>query len=183
MILVQVTILSIICARFENFPMSNFCMTSFSKVLVFINFVYNPMGASTTGSTPTTIYILMHNFIVSYCAGFDLSLLKRAKKLSLIWYQTYLDMWSIFGVKLNYIAIFEKSCNSSTLLMELFMICGHMWPKSSPFRSKKKTTKTTFLKQKKKQKTKNRQNKSKQTNKQTKNLFPIFLVTHAYSIT
>ena len=35
-------------------------------------------------------------------------------------------MWSIFGVKLNYIVIFEKSCNSSTLLMELFMICGHL---------------------------------------------------------
>ena len=28
-------------------------------------------------------------------------------------------MWSTFGVKLNYIVIFEKSCNSSTL----FMIC------------------------------------------------------------
>ena len=26
-------------------------------------------------------------------------------------------------MKLNYIVIFEKSCNSSTLLMELFMIC------------------------------------------------------------
>ena len=72
----------------------------------------------------TTIYILMHNFIISYRAGFNLSLLKWAKKLSLIWYQTYLDMWSIFGVKLDYIVIFEKSCNSSTLLMELFMICG-----------------------------------------------------------
>ena len=33
-------------------------------------------------------------------------------------------MWSIFGVKLNYVVIFEKSCNSSTLLMELLMICG-----------------------------------------------------------
>ena len=47
------------------------------------------------------------------------------QKVSLISYQTYIDMWSIFGVKLNYIVIFEKSCNSSTLLMELFMICGH----------------------------------------------------------
>ena len=35
-------------------------------------------------------------------------------------------MWSIFGEKLNYIVIFEKSCNSSTLLMELFVICDHM---------------------------------------------------------
>ena len=35
-------------------------------------------------------------------------------------------MWSIFGVKLNYIVIFEKSGNSSTLLMELFMICDHI---------------------------------------------------------
>ena len=32
-------------------------------------------------------------------------------------------MRSIFGVKLNYIVIFEKSCNSSTLFMELFTIC------------------------------------------------------------
>ena len=32
----------------------------------------------------------------------------------------------MFGVKLNYIVIFEKSCNSSTLLMELFIICGHI---------------------------------------------------------
>ena len=79
-------------------------------------------GASSTGSTATTIYILMHNFIILYRAGFNLLLLKRAKK----WYQTYLVMWSIFGVKLNDIVIFEKSCNSSTLLMELFMICGLM---------------------------------------------------------
>ena len=107
--------------------MSNFCMTFISKVLVFLNFVYNLMGASSTGSVPTTIYILMHNFIILYRAGFNLSLLKRAKKLSLIWYQTNLDMWSIFGVKLNHIVIFEKSCNNSTLLMELFMICGHFF--------------------------------------------------------
>ena len=33
-------------------------------------------------------------------------------------------MQSIFGVKLNYIVILEKLCNSSTLLMELFMIYG-----------------------------------------------------------
>ena len=31
-----------------------------------------------------------------------------------------------FGVKLDYIVILEKFCNSSTLLMELFMICGHL---------------------------------------------------------
>ena len=29
------------------------------------SFMYNPMGASSTGSTPTTLYILMHNFIIS----------------------------------------------------------------------------------------------------------------------
>ena len=33
-----------------------------------------------------------------------------------------------FGVKLNYIVILEKLCNNSTLLMELFMICGHLYP-------------------------------------------------------
>ena len=35
-------------------------------------------------------------------------------------------MWTIFGVKLNYIMILEKLCNSSTLLIELFMICGQL---------------------------------------------------------
>ena len=82
----------------------------------------SPTGASPTGSTPTTIYILMHNFIISYRAGFNLSLLKRAKNYLKYDTQTYLDMWSIFGVKLNYIVIFEKSCNSSTLLMELTFV-------------------------------------------------------------
>ena len=71
LILVQETIgIYIICARFESFPMCSFCMTSISKVLVFLNFVYNPMGAASTGaastgSTPNTLYILMHNFIIS----------------------------------------------------------------------------------------------------------------------
>ena len=74
----------IICVRFENFPMNKFCMTSISKDLVFLNFVYNhtgasSTGASSTGSTLTTIYILMHNFIISYRAGFNLLLSKRAK--------------------------------------------------------------------------------------------------------
>ena len=78
----------------------------------------SPTGASPTGSTPTTIYILMHNFIISYRAGFNLSLEQKVIFNWLIWYQTYLDMWSIFGVKLDYIVIFEKSCNSSTLLIE-----------------------------------------------------------------
>ena len=35
-------------------------------------------------------------------------------------------MWSICGVKINYIVILEKLCNNSTLLLELFMICGLM---------------------------------------------------------
>ena len=98
--------------------------------LVFLNFVYNHMGisstgTSSTGSTPTTIYILMHNSIMSYRAGFNLSLLNKCKKMSLIWCHTYLAMWSIFGVKLNYIVLFEESCNTSTLLMEVSMICGY----------------------------------------------------------
>ena len=54
-------------------------MTSISKASVFLNFVYSPMGASSTGSTPTPLYFLMHNFIISYCAGFNLSILKRVK--------------------------------------------------------------------------------------------------------
>ena len=103
--------------------LSIFCITFISKVLVFLNFVYNPMGASPTGasptgSTPTTIYILIHNFIISYRAGFNLSLLKRA--INYLWYDTkYTLICEIFLVW-----NFEKSCNSSTLLMELFKICG-----------------------------------------------------------
>ena len=43
----------------------------FSKVLVFLNVVYNPIGvsstgASSTGSTSTILYILIHNFIISW---------------------------------------------------------------------------------------------------------------------
>ena len=53
-----------------------------------------PTGASPTGSTPTTIYILMHNFIISYRAGFNLSLLKEQKIIfnmipNLPWYVKY----------------------------------------------------------------------------------------------
>ena len=33
----------------------------------------SPTCASPAGSTPTKIYILMHNFIISYRAGFNLS--------------------------------------------------------------------------------------------------------------
>ena len=64
--------------------MSIFCMTSISKVLVVLNFVYNAMGASPTGSTPATIYSLMHNFIISYRAGFNFLLLKKKQKIILI---------------------------------------------------------------------------------------------------
>ena len=35
-------------------------------------------------------------------------------------------MGSIFDVKLNNVVMLEKSCNSSTLLMEIFMTCGHV---------------------------------------------------------
>ena len=92
----------------------------------------SPTGASPTGSTPTTIYILMHNFIISYRAGFNLSLslLKRKKNIfhmipNFSWYVKY------FWCETYYIVIFEKSCNSSTLLMELFTICGHLYFKKS----------------------------------------------------
>ena len=91
------------------------------------NFVYNPMGASSTGASSTGSILVQFTFwcITSLFVScrFQSFVIKKSKKLSLIWYQTYLDMWSIFGVKLNYIVIFEKSCNSSTLLMELFKIC------------------------------------------------------------
>ena len=117
-----------ICVQFGFSSTYTFWVVKHQSNTIFNYFVCNsmgslPTGASPTGSSTTTIYILMHNFIISYRADFNLSLLKRAKKLSLIWYKTCFDMWSIFGVKLNYIVIFGKSCNSSTLLMELFMIC------------------------------------------------------------
>ena len=94
--------IGIICARFESFPMSNICMTSISKILIFLNFVYNSVGASLVGST--TFYILMHNFIISKHAGFELSILKWAKlyvyydtKHALIcdvfWCETWLILW------------------------------------------------------------------------------------------
>ena len=43
-------------------------------------------------------------------------------------------MWSIFVVKLNYIVIFEKLCNSYILLKELFMICDQLafWDPLTP---------------------------------------------------
>ena len=103
---------------------------SISKVLVFLNFVYNPMGASSTSTSPTGSPLPQFIFwcITSLFCIVQISIFcykkEQKKKFSLIWYQTYLDMWSIFGVKLNYIVIFENWCNSSTLLMELFMICG-----------------------------------------------------------
>ena len=37
------------------------------------------IGALSAGSTPTPLYILMHNLIISYRAGYNLSILKREK--------------------------------------------------------------------------------------------------------
>ena len=50
--------------------------------------------------------------------------------------KSFVILTSLLGLKINpgnlesnYTVFFEKSCNSSTLLMELFMICGqnHAW--------------------------------------------------------
>ena len=66
MILVQATIcqyyMCTIYVRCESFPVCNFCMTNISKVLVFLNFVYIPMAASSTGtsSTGSTPYHTLH---------------------------------------------------------------------------------------------------------------------------
>ena len=129
-VLVQATISKYYMCKVWKLSNEYFCMTSISNVLVFLSFVYNPMStsptsASSTGSTTTTIYILMHNFNISYRAGFNPSLLKRAKIIFIMipnipWYLNN------FRVKRNYIVIFEESCNSSTLLMVLFMICGQL---------------------------------------------------------
>ena len=56
--------------HFKSSSFPEFCVQSMGA---------SPTGASPIGSTPTTIYILMHNFIISYREGFNLSLLKRAK--------------------------------------------------------------------------------------------------------
>ena len=39
-------------------------MMTLQRLSIFRFFVYKSMGASSTGSTHTTIYILMHNFII-----------------------------------------------------------------------------------------------------------------------
>ena len=87
-------------------------------------------------------------------------------------------MQSNFGVKLNYFVILEKLCNNSTLMMELFMICGQhgLVTKSYPqnrilsernswawlnLRWKKMEGKKQ--KQKQKQTNKTKQNKQKKT--------------------
>ena len=61
----------------------NFLHGDTSNIANFSLFVYKYMGASSTGDpstgyTPTTLYILMHNFIISKRVGFNLLILKRA---------------------------------------------------------------------------------------------------------
>ena len=146
-------------------------MTSISKSSVFLNFMYKPMGASSTGSTLTTVYILsipeskyttfiqvdINKYTVLYCYSklFKkcISLLFRNVLVSAFRYQKErkitLNMmpnmpWYVkyFGGKLNYIVIFEN--NSSTLLMELFMICGQLDSMGARvFRIRKMVTRVT----------------------------------------
>ena len=40
-------------------------MVTLQRLPIFHYFVYKSMGASSTGSTPTTLCILMRNFIIS----------------------------------------------------------------------------------------------------------------------
>ena len=54
--------------KYSSFP--QFCVQSYGH-LIHRRFIHR--------LHPSTIYILMHNFIISYRAGFNLSLLKRAK--------------------------------------------------------------------------------------------------------
>ena len=58
------------CVKYESCGTYTFYMVTLQRLSNFHFFVYKSMGASSTGSTPTTIYILMHNFIISYHAGF-----------------------------------------------------------------------------------------------------------------
>ena len=79
------------CVKYESCRTYTFYMVKLQRFSIFHLFVYKSMGASSTGasskgSTPTTIYNLMHNFIISYRVSFNLSLLKKGKNLSLIWY-------------------------------------------------------------------------------------------------
>ena len=67
------------CVKYESCRTKPLCMVTLQRLSIFHYFVCKSMGASPTGSTPTTLYILMHNFIISKRAGFNLSILKRAK--------------------------------------------------------------------------------------------------------
>ena len=122
----KVQLLIFICVQFGCSGMYTFWVVKHQSNTLFDYFVCNSLGSSPTGATPTTTYILMQELHYFASCMFQTFVIKKSKKVSLIWYQTYIDMWSIFGVKLNYITIFEKSCNSSTLLMELFMICDQL---------------------------------------------------------
>ena len=59
------------------------------------------------GNAFLNIFILYY-LLMRRDVWFENHLVKKNEKLPLIWNQTCLDMWSIFGVKLNYIVIFER---------------------------------------------------------------------------
>ena len=122
-ILVQATICRYYVCKIWKLSNEYFLHDIHFKSSSFPQFCVQSYGRLTHRLHPTTIYILMHNFIISYRAGFNLSLSKRTKIIfnmipNIPWYVKY------FWCELNYILIFEKSCNSSTLVTELFMICG-----------------------------------------------------------
>ena len=54
------------------------------KALVFLNFVYNPMRAASTGSTPTTLHILMYNLF----RNIQVSLFRYKKELNVTFNMT-----------------------------------------------------------------------------------------------
>ena len=56
-----------------------FYMVTFQRLPIFHYFVYKSMGASSIGCNPTTLYILMHNFIISKRVGFNRLILKERK--------------------------------------------------------------------------------------------------------
>ena len=113
----------IICARFESFPMCNYCMTSIPKVLVFsilctILWAPHPPAPPLPHFTFCCITLLFRNAHVSIFRYWKKWKITFNMIPNIPWYVKY------FWCENYNIVILEKLCNSSTLLMELFVICG-----------------------------------------------------------
>ena len=100
-ILVQATICRCYVCKIWKLSNEYFLHDIHFKSSIFPQFCVQSYRRLTHRLHPTTIYSLMHNFYYFVSYRFQSFVIKKSKKISLIWYQTYLDMWSIFGVKLK----------------------------------------------------------------------------------